>query len=128
MDLSLFSGQESQSNRASSATTSLTDAQIEVIRQKLVAGKRHNVFPNKFDASKPFRVSVQYDGRWNNFGSFSNIEVATCVAAVASVSYYGKAANTGVFDSIIAQSHPEWVAWALENEQVCVAASEKRGV
>lgn len=125
INLNDFSGQKT-TRTVAAPTTSLTDDQVEVIRQRLQAGERHNVFPNKFDSARPFRVSVQFDGRWHNFGTFGNLEVATCVAAVAAVQFYGKQANTGKFDAAAVQNHPEWISWSTDNAAIIEAATLKQ--
>jgi hypothetical protein len=117
MDLNKYAGQQNQRTGALT-TTSMDEATMENIRQRLVAAGRHSVFPNKFDRNRPFRVSVRYDNQWRNYGTFTNIEVATCVAAVSAISLYGKAANTGTFNASVAQSHPEWLTWANLNHDI----------
>lgn len=126
MNLSQFSGQETQYAAPPTNTQSLSDAEVEQIRQLLMKGNRQNVFPNKFDRNKPFRVSLNYDGRWNNYGTFGNIEVATAVAAVVVIAHFGKAATTGVFNAKLAESHPEWIEWYARNQDMVAQASARQ--
>ena len=122
INLNAFSGR-TKNNEGVVTTQSMTDAEAEQIKQMLMNKNRHNVFPNKFDRTKPFRVAVQFDGRYHNFGNFSNIEVATCVGAVAVVSLFGSSADTGAFDVNVAQSHPEWINWMGRNADVIEKAN-----
>ena len=125
LDLNIFNNQVHKPVVAP-VTTSLTPEEVEQIRAMLQKNERHNVFVNKFDRNKPFRVAVMYDGKWNNYGNFHNIEVATCVAAIASTSFFGTSANTGAFNNTVVQSSQEWATWYENNKEVVVAAQARR--
>ncbi len=113
MDLTRIAGQTGQ-RAQDTITDSLSEHVMEIMRQRLQAGSRHNVFPNKYDKSRPFRVSINYDG-WKNVGTFTDIDAATAVGAIIAVAYYGRAANTGKFDVAKAQQHPEYINWCIRN-------------
>ena len=97
--------------------TPMTDEQFEMCKEAIRRDNRgHNVHPNRFDINIPYRVAINFNDNWDNFGNFSSVDVAAAVGSVVSSAYFGEKAVTGEYDMEIAENHKEFTAW-LEDER-----------
>lgn len=87
-----------------------------LLKDRLITEHRTNVYANRFDVSKPYRVSIEYRNEWTNYGTFENIDAACGVAMICGVAAFGAAAVHGVFNKEAAETHPEYLAW-IEDER-----------
>ena len=101
----------------------MTDTQFEQCKEAIMRDNRgYNVQPNRFDIEQPYRVAINFNDEWNNFGNFSSADVAAAVGSIVSSAYFGEKAVTGEYDLKVAENHEEFKAW-LEDEcnQVVIA-------
>ena len=102
----------------------MTEVQVE--QCKAAIRKRnlgYNVQPNSFDVATPYRVAINYDNKWSNFGNFTDANVAAAVGGLVSVAYFGsELAKVGEFDEAAAEAHPEFVAWLADERNAAVIA------
>ena len=83
---------------------------------KLKKDGRSNVYCNKYDKNKPYRVSVKKKDTFHSFGLFVNIDAAAAVGTIAGMSLYGSKAIMGVFDQAKAEASPEFQAWMADEQ------------
>ena len=113
------------------ARTAMTDEQVaqckSAIRQQNLG---YNVHPNRFDIDAPYRVAVNYDKTWSNYGNFSNKDVAAAIGSIVSSAFFGENAVAGEFDAKVAEGHDEFKAWMADprNTEVIAKASGEKVV
>ena len=97
--------------------TPMTDEQFEQCKTAIMRDNRgYNVQPNRFDIDMPYRVAINFNDKWDNYGNFSSADVAAAVGSIVSSAYFGERAVTGEFDQKIAEAHTEFKDW-LEDER-----------
>ena len=97
--------------------TPMTDIQFEQCKEAIMRDNRgYNVQPNRFDIEQPYRVAINFNDEWNNFGNFSSADVAAAVGSIVSSAYFGERAITGEFNQELAENHPEFKEW-IEDER-----------
>ena len=101
----------------------MTDKQVEQLTARLKAEDRMNVYPNKFDVKKPYRVQLRKGGEYTTYGSFTNVDVATAVGTLASAAAFGDKALCGDFDESIVEDHSEYNAWLADARNAAVIAA-----
>jgi len=111
------------------AKVEMTPKQIEQISTKLKAQNRMNVYPNRFDVAKPFRVQTRKgNGKsavFTQHGYFTNVDVASAVGTICSKGLYGDKALAGEFDPAVVEGHEEFIAWlADDRNQEIIALAE----
>jgi len=120
-------------NRASAserkAKIEMTPIQIEQISDKLKAQNRMNVYPNRFDVAKPFRVQTRKgSGKsavFTQHGYFTNVDVASAVGTICSKALYGDKALAGEFDPAVVEAHAEFKEWLTDDRnQEIIALAE----
>jgi len=84
---------------------------ITELSGKLKADNRLNVYPNRFDDTKPYVVTVKKSGQFKNYGTFTNVDVAAAVGTIASKAAFGENAIAGKYDQVIVEAHPEFQEW-----------------
>ena len=90
----------------------MTGTQLSQVKEALKLKNRGmNVFPNKYDISKPYRVSIMFDDKWYKYGEFSNVHAAAAVGTLISAAYFGEHARAGEFDEDKVVECPEFLAW-----------------
>ncbi len=90
----------------------MTGTQLSQVKEALKLKNRGmNVFPNKYDISKPYRVSINYDDKWYKYGEFSNVHAAAAVGTLISAAYFGEHARAGEFNEDKVVDCPEFLAW-----------------
>jgi len=94
----------------------MTDDYAEKLSEVLRTEGRSNVWPNKYDMNKPYRVSVQKRGKYQQYGLFTDIEAAAAVGTIAAMAVYGKKAIQGTYDAEAAEKSPEFIAWAADSQ------------
>ena len=105
------------------ARTEMTPLQMEQCKEALRRDNRgYNVQPNKFDISQPYRVAINYENQWHNFGNFTNVNVAAAIGTIVSAAFFGAKAVAGVFDEAIAEADAEYVAWLADKRNADVIA------
>ena len=109
--------------------TPMTDKQFEQCKDAIMRDNRGlNVQPNRFDIDMPYRVAINFNDSWTNFGNFSSADVAAAVGSIISSAYFGEKAKIGVFDSEKASEHPEFQAWIEDerNQEVLLQANGEK--
>ena len=122
-------------NRASAtehiAKIEMTPKQIEQISTKLKAQNRMNVYPNRFDVAKPFRVQTRKGNGasavFTQHGYFTSVDVASAVGTICSKALYGDKALAGEFDPAIVASHEEFIAWLADDRNQSIIAMAEGG-
>jgi hypothetical protein len=125
---SIFAGLKKVRKASEQETrTEMTESQVNALKIKLRAANKINVFPNKFDLAKPFRVSLNFDNVWHNFGEYTNVDAAAAVGSIVSVAFFGEKAMQGDFDHEVAENHTEFKAWIADPENAEVLARYTSG-
>ena len=104
----------------------MTDEQFELCKQAIKNKNRgYNVQPNRFDVATPYRVAINYDKVWHNFGNFSSADVAAAVGSIVSVAFFGEKAVAGEYDPAVVETHEEFTNWMADarNQKVIAQAS-----
>lgn len=96
---------------AGPAKVEMTALAIRKLKLTLQDENRANVYPNRFDVSKQYQVTIKKGKDFINFGEFTDVEVATAIGVIAGLNVYGLKARRGSFDAAIAQVHPEYIEW-----------------
>jgi hypothetical protein len=105
------------------AKKEMTPAQVLDCKAAIKAKNRgYNVQPNKFDISNPYRVAINYNNVWQNYGDFASADVAAAIGTIVSAAYFGDRAKLGNFDNEVAQKDPNFVAWLADPRNADVLA------
>jgi len=103
--------------------TEMTEAQIVACKAAIKRDNRgHNVQPNRFDISAPYRVAINYNNKWHNFGDFASADVAAAVGTVVSAAFFGEKAKQGVYDAAVVNSDPTLSEWLSDERNADVLA------
>ncbi len=103
--------------------TPMTDAQEKSCKEAIKAKNYgYCVHPNKFDISQPYRVAINYDNKWSNFGNFSSADVAAAVGTIVSAAYFGTKAKAGVFDVELVEADTTYQAWLADSRNADMIA------
>ena len=106
-----------------SARVAMTDEQVKLCKEAIRNKNRgYNVQPNRFDISMPYRVAINYDEKWSNFGNFSDADVAAAIGSIVSAAFFGEKAVAGEFDAEVVETHPEFTAWMADARNAEVIA------
>lgn len=105
------------------ARTEMTELQMEQCKEALRRDNRgYNVQPNKFDINQPYRVAINYENVWHNFGNFTDVNVAAAIGTIVSAAFFGERAVMGIFDAGIAEANAEYIAWVADKRNADVIA------
>lgn len=118
-------------NKASNVEvrTPMTDRQFEQCKNALRRDNRgFNVSPNKFDIKTPYRVSVNFEDKWSNFGNFKCVHTAAAIGSVVSAAFFGARGVAGEFDPEVVGKSTEFVKWIQDprNQDVIDRAEGKK--
>lgn len=117
---------------ATDARVEMTPTQFEQCKAALRRDNRgYNVHPNKFDMNNPYRVAINYQNTWSNFGNFKSADVAAAIGSIVSAAYFGEKAKSGDYDAAIVEASEEfhtWLADARNAEVIAMAQGEKPSV
>lgn len=103
--------------------TPMTEKQVVALKARIRTENRgYNVHPNTFDVSVPYRVALNYDKVWHNYGNFTSVDVAAAVGSIVSAAFFGEKAKAGVFDATKVEAHEEFIAWMADPRNVEVIA------
>lgn len=106
----------------------MTDRQISQCKQALKRDMRGPaVQPNKFDANKPYRVTVNFNDKWTNHGLFTSADVAAAVGSLVSVSVFGEKAIAGMYDESVVESHKEFLDWIADSRNAEILGHVEAG-
>ena len=112
-----------QSSVATAAKVQMTDEQVKACKAALVRDNRgYNVHANKWDLAMPYRVAINYNNEWANFGNFTSADVAAAVGTIVSSAYFGEQARAGSFDQALVESDEEFKAWLADDRNQTVIA------
>lgn len=101
----------------------MTDEQVVQCKKALIDNNRgYNVQPNKWDISMPYRVAINYNNEWANFGNFSSVDVAAAIGTIVSAGYFGENAKAGDYNQEVAESHEEFLAWMADSRNADIIA------
>lgn len=112
-------------NKAINTTTrtEMTNSQVEQCKAALRRDNRgYNVQPNRFDIDTPYRVAINYQNDWTNFGNFKSADVAAAIGTIVAVAYFGEKAVTGEYDEAIVDASEEFKAWIADPRNANVLA------
>ena len=99
----------------------MTPKQVEQCKLALKRDLRGPaVQPNKFDVAAPYRVTVNFQDKWTNHGTFSSADVAAAVGTLVSASVFGEKARSGQYDEAKVEAHDEFKAWLADPRNVDV--------
>lgn len=99
----------------------MTEAQEKDLTTRLKADNRLNVYANKFDVKKPFRVQIRKGKEgYKTYGYFTDVDVAAAVGSIVSAAAFGEKALRGNYDQAKVEAHPEFQAWLIDerNQEV----------
>lgn len=106
-----------------SGKTKMTPEQIKACKAALIRDNRgYNVQPNQWDLAVPYRVALNYDGEWHNFGNFVSADVAAAVGAIVSAGFFGDKAKAGEFDGTKVESSAEFKTWLADSRNASIIA------
>jgi len=101
----------------------MTDLQVQQCKEALRRDNRgFNVQPNRFDLNKPYRVAVNYQNKWHNFGNFKSADVAAAIGAIVSAAFFGEKAQVGDFDPAKVEGADEYEEWLKDSRNQDVIA------
>lgn len=118
------------SKLAGMSKTVVTDSKVEMTEKQFAQCKAalreknrgYNVQPNKFDVATPYRVSINYNNKWNNFGNFKCDHTAAAVGAIVSLAFFGENAKQGDYDAEIVTNSQEFKDWLADSRNQRVIA------
>lgn len=101
----------------------MTDKQIQQCKDALRRDNRgYNVQPNRFDLNTPYRVAINYQNQWHNFGNFKSADVAAAIGSIVSAAFFGDKAVAGEFDPAIVENSDEFHKWLADSRNADVIA------
>ncbi len=104
-----------------SSKREMTAIEMEQCKTALRRDNRgYAVQPNKFDFHHPYRVAINYENKWHNYGNFSNADTAAAIGTIISVAFFGEKAKAGEYDAAIAEADPEFIAWLADSRNADV--------
>lgn len=109
--------------KAEAGRVPMTDEQYAACKAAIRNKSRgYNVHPNKFDVNKPYRVAINYNNEWSNFGEFTSPDVAAAVGTIVSAAFFGDKAKAGQFDQEVAEASDEFTSWLADERNTVVIA------
>ena len=95
----------------------MTDEQVASIGETLKNENRINVYPNRFNMNKPYRVQMRErtTGEYTTFGYFTSVDVAAAVGSIVSLAKFGEKALAGQYNQKAAESHVEFKNWLVDS-------------
>ena len=112
-----------KASSATAAKTPMTDDQVVQCKAALKRDNRgYNVHANKFDISLPYRVAINYNDVWDNYGNFKSADVAAAVGAVVSAGYFGEDARAGTYDATKVEASEEFKTWLADERNAEIIA------
>ena len=103
----------SKLNKAINTTTrvEMTDLQVKQCKEALTRDNRgYNVQPNRFDLNTPYRVAINYQNNWHNYGNFTSADVAAAIGSIVAVAFFmscrGRMALVGDPGPVLAMLEP----------------------
>jgi hypothetical protein len=112
-----------QASSATAAKKAMTDEQLVQCKAALVRDNRgYNVHANKFDIALPYRVAINYNDNWANFGNFKSADVAAAIGAIVSAGYFGEDARAGSYDQTMVEANSEFTAWLADARNTDIIA------
>lgn len=105
------------------ARKEMTALQIEQCKAALRRDNRgYNVQPNRFDLDTPYRVAINYQNEWHNYGNFKSADVAAAIGAIVSVAFFGEKAKAGDYDEKLVEKSAEFKEWIADARNADVIA------
>jgi hypothetical protein len=103
--------------------TAMTSEQVVACKAAIKRDKRgYNVHPNSFDIATPYRVALNFDDQWHNYGNFVSADVAAAIGTIVSAAFFGEKAQQGNFDQEAVESNPAFIAWLADDRNAEVIA------
>jgi hypothetical protein len=120
--------QNMKKSTGSSSKVEMTPEQVQQCKTALKRDLRGPaVQPNKWDINQPYRVTVNFDEKWSNFGQFKSADVAAAVGSLVSASFFGDKALAGTYDEKIVEASEEFVTWLGDSRNAEVLARVNAG-
>lgn len=108
---------------ANAGKVKMTPDQIKQCKAALIRDNRgYNVAPNQWDIAVPYRVAINYNNEWNNFGNFASADVAAAVGAIVSAGFFGDKAKVGEFDAAKVEASDEFKTWLADPRNASIIA------
>lgn len=109
--------------KAEGGRTPMTEEQVKKCKEAIrVKNRGYNVHPNRFDISKPYRVAINYNNSWSNYGDFASADVAAAVGTIVSAAYFGDKAKAGQFDQAKVENDEVFNEWLADDRNQDVIA------
>ena len=97
---------------ATTARVQMTDADVANCKAAIKRDNRgYNVQPNRFDIAVPYRVAINFNNKWHNFGDFASADVAAAVGTIVSAAFFGENAKLGNFNETSVEADSTFAAW-----------------
>jgi hypothetical protein len=105
------------------AKQEMTAQQVADCKAAIKAKNRgYNVQPNKYDLAQPYRVAINFNNTWQNYGDFASADVAAAVGTIVSAAFFGDNARIGSFDEKVAEADPNFSTWIADPRNADVLA------
>tara|TARA_R110000851_G_scaffold213839_2_gene366457 strand:+ start:1108 stop:1563 length:456 start_codon:yes stop_codon:yes gene_type:complete len=106
---------------ATAARVQMTDEQVVSCKAAIKRDNRgYNVQPNRFDITAPYRVAINFDNNWHNFGDFASADVAAAVGTIVSAAFFGEKAKLGNFSEDVVEADQTFAAWIADSRNADV--------
>jgi len=80
------------------------------------------VHPNQWDIAKPYRIAINYNDEWSNFGDFASADVAAAIGSIVSLGFFGKNGKLGAFDQAVVEADPVYQTWMKDSRNETIIA------
>lgn len=112
-----------QKSSVNEGRVEMTDNQVEQCKAALRRDNRgYNVQPNRFDLNTPYRVAINYQNEWSNFGNFKCADTAAAIGSIVSAAFFGEKAKSGEYDAEIVEKSEEFHRWLADSRNAQVIA------
>lgn len=101
----------------------MTSVEVEQCKDAIREGNRgFNVQPNSYDVAVPFRVAINFNDEWHNYGNFSSIDVAAAVGSIVSSAFFGESGKAGEYNEEVVATHKEFTDWVADTRNSDIIA------
>ena len=101
----------------------MTEQQVIDTKAEIRRDNRgYNIHPNKFDIAKPYRVAINYNKAWDNYGDYASADVAAAIGSIVSAGYFGAQAKAGLFDQAFVESSEVFAKFLADPRNTVIIA------
>lgn len=94
------------------------DTKAEIRRDN----RGYNIQVNKFDIAKPYRVAINYNKAWDNYGDYASADVAAAIGTIVSAGYFGAQAKAGLFDASVVEASEDFAKFLADPRNTVIIA------